>query len=403
MINLDKNKTEFLKRVLIDLLKQFGKIYIFSEFLEKYPENKELVLLLIFILKGIGFVVFINNKKFQYTGRINTILKFIENLKQKIKKIHDLDDEAEEEKKNEKGNLFKSLPLDFAFDFKNIEINQKETNILVFNHISNFAEKIIFTILLDQNKTLNKGEIKKFLNKNINLFKEEKDKQLFTECLNILVILNLLEISDSSPMITWKGPDFINCLGVCNEDFNYIKSLKQSIDHSLYEYIKNYNGELFNREILYYKQLLSNELNEKDLEIICKNFFDFENKYAFNDKFLKSILPNLNIGYAILKGKNKNYIIKKLSNVIGRKNKNSKLNVRWQVDINLGNNKKISKQHCLIFFNFLTQKFEIKCLSEKYPCKINNKKLYNNEKPVILGNGTLISIGDQHFYFILPK
>ena len=399
MINLDKSRVDIVKRVLIHFLKDFGKVYKFTEFLEKFSEKRDLALLFLFVLKGIGFVIFINNKNFQFTGRINTILKFIENVKEKMKKINNKEDEEEE---GEKKNLFQTLPLDYPFDIQNLEINGKEEDIKLYNHISNFANRIIFGILLDQNKTINKGDIKKCLVKNQNYFKEEKEKNLFLESLNILVILNLLEISDSSPIITWKGPDFINCLGICKEDFNYIRNLKQTIDHSLYEYVKNYSNELFNRELLYYKQLLINELEEGDLEKIWESFFNFEKKYNFSDKFMKSILPNLNIGYAILKGKNKIFVIKKLSNVIGRKNK-IKSNVKWQVDINLGNNKKISKQHCLIFFNFSTQNFEIKCLSEKYPCKINNKKLYNHEKPIVLGNGTLISIGDQHFYFMLPK
>lgn len=42
-------------------------------------------------------------------------------------------------------------------------------------------------------------------------------------------------------------------------------------------------------------------------------------------------------------------------------------------------------------------------MSKKYQIKINEKDLMWDDPPEELENGTLISLGDQNFYFVLPK
>jgi hypothetical protein len=54
----------------------------------------------------------------------------------------------------------------------------------------------------------------------------------------------------------------------------------------------------------------------------------------------------------MLKGETKNYYIKKLKVIIGWKLKKPNCPVKYLVDINLGLNKKVSKQHALILYNF---------------------------------------------------
>ncbi len=49
------------------------------------------------------------------------------------------------------------------------------------------------------------------------------------------------------------------------------------------------------------------------------------------------------VGYAMLKGETKNYYIKKLKVIIGRKIKKLNSQVKYLVDINLGSNRKVSK------------------------------------------------------------
>lgn len=73
------------------------------------------------------------------------------------------------------------------------------------------------------------------------------------------------------------------------------------------------------------------------------------------------------------------------------------------MDIDLKNNLKVSRQHALIAFNFQMQKFQIKCLSSKYPLKVNNIHYYAKDPPVVLEDLTNILIGNMVFYFLLPK
>lgn len=73
----------------------------------------------------------------------------------------------------------------------------------------------------------------------------------------------------------------------------------------------------------------------------------------------------------------------------------------WQVDLDLGQSRKISKQHALVIFNFQTCSFEIKNLSKKLPIKVNGEVLkYNEEIP--LSSKSVIVIGNHEFYFMLP-
>ena len=74
----------------------------------------------------------------------------------------------------------------------------------------------------------------------------------------------------------------------------------------------------------------------------------------------------------------------------------------WLVDVDLGQNRKISKQHALICYNFECGVFEIKNLSKKFKIKVNGEILdYGGETQ--LTNKSLIQISNQDFYFLLPS
>lgn len=73
----------------------------------------------------------------------------------------------------------------------------------------------------------------------------------------------------------------------------------------------------------------------------------------------------------------------------------------WYVDIDLGQNKKISKQHAIIIYNFQTCSFEIKNLSKKSHIKVNGENLKFNEE-IPLSSKSVVVIGGHEFYFMLP-
>lgn len=115
-------------------------------------------------------------------------------------------------------------------------------------------------------------------------------------------------------------------------------------------------------------------------------------------------------GYALLKGSDWSYYMKELSIIIGRKpekhgvrgiKNNEEENVTWEVDLDLGSHKRVSKQHAFLAFNFLDNCFEIKNISTKHPIYVNDEEL----KPwqiMSLSSRSLIKIGSIEFYFLLP-
>jgi hypothetical protein len=94
--------------------------------------------------------------------------------------------------------------------------------------------------------------------------------------------------------------------------------------------------------------------------------------------------------------------------VIGRSPANYKLKtngikVVWHVDVDLGQVKKVSRQHALIIFNFDRESFELKCLSRKYPVFVNRMPLTFADPAVAIQSGTLIAVGAETFFFMLPS
>ena len=111
-------------------------------------------------------------------------------------------------------------------------------------------------------------------------------------------------------------------------------------------------------------------------------------------------------GFAMLRCANWGYYIKKLYCIIGYKpikhdNISNKCYTTWEVDVDLGHIKNVSKQHALIVYNFQIKSFEIKNLSKKFSIRVNGVQMnYNEEMP--LSHKSVINIGNQEFFFLLP-
>ena len=179
--------------------------------------------------------------------------------------------------------------------------------------------------------------------------------------------------------------------------------MPENIEDNFSIFFHSFRNEITNREVLYYYNLLMNDLDTDSLKQLLEAVSSAKIATINNENLVKAALLNINYGYALLKGKSKTYPIRKLVTVIGRKNHVPSSNITWQVDINFKKNFKVSKQHAVITYNYDNEKFEIKCLSEKYPIRVNNTKYDNKDNPVSLDNNTLITIGNENLYFLLPK
>lgn len=69
------------------------------------------------------------------------------------------------------------------------------------------------------------------------------------------------------------------------------------------------------------------------------------------------------------------------------------------VDVDFLTQRKISRQHAVVLYNFTEQQFEIKCLSRKYPILVNKVTYTYSDRPARLHNKTQICIGSECFYF----
>ena len=150
------------------------------------------------------------------------------------------------------------------------------------------------------------------------------------------------------------------------------------------------------------------ELNEEEKkiplnEIIEKksNIKSIKNNYIATDDLKKG-----DEGFAMLRCANWGYYIKKLYCIIGYEpvkhdNISNKCHTTWEVDVDLGHIKNVSKQHALIVYNFELKTFEIKNLSKKFPIRVNGIQMNYNEE-MELQHKSLINIGNQEFFFLLP-
>jgi pSer/pThr/pTyr-binding forkhead associated (FHA) protein len=100
--------------------------------------------------------------------------------------------------------------------------------------------------------------------------------------------------------------------------------------------------------------------------------------------------------YAKLQGEDFTYYIQTLSIVIGRKATSED-----EIDVDLGKSKLISRQHARIDYNFQKGRFQLKCLG-KNGVYVDGQFFTREHEPITLDTKTLIQIGEQCFYFLLP-
>ena len=269
--------------------------------------------------------------------------------------------------------------------FKNSEVGLTYNNLDTFmrncgldNQIKH-TEKIHWILrwinFLSEEKFINSAQIFTLLN-------STRGDQVAFKINKVLSDDALIKDNNYADKFTLSFTDFIlTKFEQYNENFKNESSTKylemdiEMIDNGPTSKNKN-NSTLPNEDITNLQT--SAESNELDSMKISLGKFNLENE---------------EVGFAILRGNNWSYCIKKLYCILGRapikygvaittlnkinkyKNNNSTLtlpsenlgNTTWHVDLDLGQNKKISKQHALISYNFQTCSFEIVNLSKKHP------------------------------------
>ena len=253
------------------------------------------------------------------------------------------------------------------------------------------------------------------INENLGISFEER-KKLLEKC---TLIDNIKTIKIMYLILNFLG--FINIIKKENNLENE-NEIQYKIDRKIFDFItKDLNDDElneintnFNENILNKEKELNLHLNEpieKKEQII--QIEPKEKKISLEENLPKISLEKFNndnndVGFALLKGNNWVYYIKKLHCIIGRspmkfKRASNPIHTKWAVDLDLGPKaKKVSKQHALIAYNFLINSFEIKNISKKFNIKVNGEIMNYNEE-MILTNKSVIYIGNEDFYFLLPN
>ena len=101
-------------------------------------------------------------------------------------------------------------------------------------------------------------------------------------------------------------------------------------------------------------------------------------------------------GFVKLQGEDLEVYCKKYEIIIGRRSKSTAL------DVVLGDNMNISRQHAIIRYNFDTKAWEL-IVQGKNGVTVNGNLFTPQSQPATLHSQDLMEIGDRSFYFLLPR
>jgi len=339
---------------------------------------------LVFILESIGLITRIQKNAFVYTGFQGMIQRLIEFAQQKQKKG-------------------KVQDQSFRLFSEDLNIGDKGVSIKSSIYLGKVISRIIYSALLEPNKTISRGEVEALFEEYSQHLKDSSStsKNIVNDMINLLIALNLVEKNDSNDNLTWSGPDCINSAGVNNDNLNDIDNL--------YELLKPKNVNYDAKELAYFKNILKDEITNNRVNIKPEDFI----KESKVEEYKKDPNSSLNLypfssfeqgGYALLKGKTWQYLMTKPSAIIGRAaTKDSSKKYKWEVDVDLSNSPSISRQHAVILYNYEDECFEIKCLSKKNPVKVGEYSYDFKDKACPLESKTLITLGGECFFFYLPN
>ena len=304
-------------------------------------------------------------------------------------------------------NFYRVYNNYYKNDIKDFEINEslESRNQIYTRYFLLHCLKLFKT---NENLGISFEERKKLLEK-CTLIDNIKTIKIMYLILNFLGFINIIKkeninILENENEIKYK---------IDNKIFNFIT--KDLNDDELNEINTKFNENILNKEKELNDQYITEStiIEEKNEPKTTENNIESEKKISLEENLQKISLEKFNndnndVGFALLKGNNWVYYIKKLHCIIGRspmkfKRASNPMHTKWAVDLDLGPKaKKVSKQHALIAYNFLINSFEIKNISKKFNIKVNGEIMNYNEE-MILTNKSVIYIGNEDFYFLLPN
>lgn len=356
-----------LKRVVSELLKRRDRLLKFSGFIALFPGlERQWVLLVLFVLEGVGLLTTLSAKTFIYTGTANVMRSFVARLSQS-----------------------ESPP---ALPPGELSVEPNVLFVRSLHRLSDFVAQVVHALLLAPSHTLQKREVAALAERVAE--KDSNDRAFFDRGLELLAQLHLVEWGESSVNVAWQGPDYFNLLGITGEELPLLQQLSEPVEALFARWRAGLRNELFNRELLYYKQLLLGEVSAEEFREIVEAF-------ERGSGAEEGVGGGEGFGYALLKGKRRRFYLQRLATIIGRGSA-PRARATWHVDFHLRQSARVARQHALIAYNFAAGGFELSCLSARRSLRLNNARLGRGDPPVLLESGALIRVAGEQFEFLLP-
>lgn len=151
------------KRVLIELLRNKGKVISVQHLVDIIALDPKKICQVLFVLHGIGFLVFVSPTKLIYPGVISSIHNFLSFIRGKLSK-QDADAEIREDMQgfsdpNKTVSFEMPIPGQ-TFSFSEIVLNKQIIEANALHYLSEFVRQIVNEILFDSSKITRQDDSK---------------------------------------------------------------------------------------------------------------------------------------------------------------------------------------------------------------------------------------------------
>jgi hypothetical protein len=324
-------------------------------------------------------------------------------LRKRLKKKGPKEESGQTEAKGEteKGELEReeAEPAEEYFEkinkYEHITLMDKPIQLVGFELLSELVAWLVFELLLSGQKCMERKELERRYMELMGEPKENSGKTSLYDFQKIMGALGLVDMNENPNSVQWIGPDCINLTGVT-------EALLGTNSHIHHQIVDNYRSfslrfplEMPQREASFFHSMY-HSLTSDSMLAVDTTWFKVE-PLLFREQ--PQLSPFGAFGFAVLKNKNFNYLLTRPVVIIGSTKRSKETDFSWQVDLNLFPDPYVSKQHAAIMFNFQTERFEIKCLSERNSIRLRDKSLAHSDEPFQLEENCSFRIGKQWIWF----
>lgn len=144
------------KRVTIELLRTKGKVLAVQQLVDTLNIDARKICQVLFVLQGIGFLIFVSPTKVIYPGIIASIHNFLAFVRRKLEKHDDGTDTKDAGSQGfvnpNKSSSFEMPVPGQVFSFSEITLNKHIIDVNSMHYLSEFVRQVVNEILFDNSK-----------------------------------------------------------------------------------------------------------------------------------------------------------------------------------------------------------------------------------------------------------